>query len=74
VGARATIYFPESNRLLIGFPKSSKKRIPMGRSSKKYQIKYTVKEGRYPFAVYCEADNCRDFAEGGTAPAIIVDP
>ncbi len=76
VGTAARIYFPEVERLFTSTAGFDSGYLPLkeGEISQEYKVKDEAEERRYPYAVYCKFGKCRDFAEGGTAPAIIVEP
>ena len=47
-------------------------KLPKGKRSKTFTIESSVKRGQeIPYVVYC--NSTRDFAEGGTAPRMIIE-
>lgn len=67
-----TIYIPNANQLFAGLSQDDLIiRLDPGQPSQPYSISYTDNR-RFPYAVYCHDGN--DFAEGGTSPAVIIDP
>jgi hypothetical protein len=63
------LFFPTQTKDLLDAPTNAIKISASGPP-----VTFTInksKEGKFPYAVYCEAGN--DFAEGGSAPAMIVE-
>ena len=64
------IFFPQQTKELLKAPSNV---IKM--KSIDPPVAFTIhksEEGKFPYAVYCKEGN--DFAEGGSAPAMIVEP